>query len=123
MKTLAILWSLAGLVPLIKTNAIESRTTRGKRGLAFAKGADNPRNLGKPGADYTQYFQGKSSIVWMYDWEGVIDGSAIDLEFVPMLHEDSPVFTGGWVDAVNWARENTHTGYVLSFNEPDLQCG
>ncbi|KAH8692545.1 glycosyl hydrolase catalytic core-domain-containing protein [Phaeosphaeriaceae sp. PMI808] len=114
-----LLYVLIELSLSIHARTIESPTVGGKRGLAFGKGADNPVNLGKPGALYTHYFKGYSQITWMYDWEGIIDGQAIDLEYVPMLHDDRPVFTNAWADAVARAKQSHYTKYILSFNEPD----
>jgi hypothetical protein len=121
MKSVNGLWVFAGLFQIINTKAINTRTTGGKRGLAFAKSANNAVNQGRSGAEYTQYFAGYSQITWMYDWEGVIDGRAIDLEYVPMLRDDQKVFTDGWADAVAYAQQHYGTKYILSFNEPD-QC-
>jgi hypothetical protein len=121
-RKLAFLSILTGLATIANTEADEPCTIRAKRGLAFAKGADNSLNRGKPGADYTHLFTGYSNITWMYDWEGVIDGSAANLEYVPMLHDDREIFTTGWADAVNAARIKHRTQHILSFNEPD-QCG
>jgi hypothetical protein len=122
MKSVIGLWIFTGLFQMINTKTVNTQTTGGKRGLAFAKSATNAVNQGRPGAEYTQYFAGYSQITWMYDWEGVIDGRAIDLEYVPMLHDDQKVFTDGWADAVAYAQQHYRTKYILSFNEPD-HCG
>jgi hypothetical protein len=121
MKKIGRLLALAVLTPSINTTAVEVCDNRGKRGLAFGKSANDPVNRKRPGAEYTQYFNGYSQITWMYDWEGIIDGHAIDLEYVPMLHDDQDMFTSAWADAVAFARQNYRTKHILSFNEPD-QC-
>jgi hypothetical protein len=99
--------------------APQAHKSPGKRGLAFGKGASTPENFGRPGAEYTKFFSGHNRVTWMYDWEAVIDAEPIDLEFVPMLHSDAPVFTRGWNDAVQHAQRVYRTRSVLSFNEPD----
>lgn len=118
----SVLLALLGLISIADAESVKPRNTGGKRGLAFAKGANDAVNRGRPGSYYTHYFQDHSKITWMYDWEAVVDGDAADLEYVPMLHNDQQVFTGGWADAVALAQQKYGATCVLSFNEPD-QCG
>jgi hypothetical protein len=61
-RKLAFLSILTGLATIANTEADEPCTIRAKRGLAFAKGADNSLNRGKPGADYTHLFTGYSNM-------------------------------------------------------------
>ncbi|KAH5504346.1 hypothetical protein HBI52_160030 [Parastagonospora nodorum] len=60
---------------------------------------------GQPGAAFTQAFNGKDSISWMYDWEAVIDSTPrSDLEYVPLLHSNQQWCTEGWEQNVANAR-------------------
>ena len=115
-----LLFLITAIAVATALEAPQAHKSPGKRGLAFAKSASARENLGRPGAEYTKFFSGPNQVTWMYDWEAVIDAEPIDLEFVPMLHSDDPVFTGGWNNAVQHAQRVYRTRYVLSFNEPDL---
>jgi hypothetical protein len=86
----------------------------GKRGLAFPK-----QNNGVAGSQYTHHFAGASKVTWMYDWEAVIDGQAVDLEYVPLLHSNENWCAEGWFTNVAAAQKKYKVSSILSFNEPD----
>ncbi|RMZ66705.1 TIR2 Cold shock induced [Pyrenophora seminiperda CCB06] len=90
----------------------------GKRGLAFPK-----QQGGTAGSQWTHAFEGTNKITWMYDWEAVIDGQPIDLEYVPLLHSNEQWCTEGWLDNIANARKKYKVSHVLSFNEPDQVGG
>lgn len=78
----ALFLTLAGLATLMEASPLKPRGG-GKRGLAFPK-----EYSGTAGSQYTHSFAGSSKVTWMYDWEAVIDGNAISLEYVPLLHSN-----------------------------------
>src|SRR5690349_18074507 len=112
LKT-AFVMTLAGLSTLIDASPLKARGG-GKRGLAFPK-----QNAGVPGSQYTKYFAGSSKITWMYDWEAVIDGEPLSLEYVPLLHSNQQWCTSGWFDNVANAQKKYKVSHVLAFNESD----
>jgi hypothetical protein len=105
--------ALAGLSTMIEASPLQPRGG-GKRGLAFPK-----QHNGVAGSQYTRHFAGKSKVTWMYDWEAVIDGQAVDLEYVPLLHSNQNWCTEGWFTNVAAAQQKYRVTSVLSFNEPD----
>ncbi|KAF1941613.1 hypothetical protein EJ02DRAFT_194957 [Clathrospora elynae] len=117
MLTSTFFMALAGLSTLIEASPLQPRGG-GKRGLAFPK-----ENNGVAGSQYTKYFSSSSKVTWMYDWEAVIDGNAINLEYVPLLHSNEQWCTQGWFTNVANAQKNYKVSHVLSFNEPDQVGG
>ncbi|KAF1830211.1 hypothetical protein BDW02DRAFT_112626 [Decorospora gaudefroyi] len=117
MFTSTFLLTLAGLSALTEASPLQARGG-GKRGLAFPK-----QNHGVAGSQYTHHFSGSSKITWMYDWEAVIDGSPINLEYVPLLHSNQQWCTEGWFNNVANAQKQYKVSHVLSFNEPDQVGG
>lgn len=115
MLTTTFIMALAGLSTLIEASPILPRGTGSKRGLAFPKQDDK----GVAGSKYTHSFAGSNKISWMYDWEAVIDGEALDLEYVPLLHSNQEWCASTWTNNVANARKNYKVTSLLSFNEPD----
>ncbi|KAL6711899.1 hypothetical protein ACN47E_002942 [Coniothyrium glycines] len=113
----AILLTLAGLSTLSEAAALKPRGG-GKRGLAFPK-----QHNGVPGSQYTHAFANAPKVSWMFDWEAVIDGEAIDLEYVPLLHSNQQWCTEGWFNNVAAAQKKYKVTHVMSFNEPDQVGG
>ena len=116
MYTSTFFLTLAGLSTLMEAAPLRARDdATGKRGLAFPK-----ENSGTAGSAYTQYFSGASKVTWMYDWEAVIDGTALSgLEFVPLLHDNEAWCADGWFANVAAAQKQYNVKSVLAFNEPD----
>jgi hypothetical protein len=115
----SILLALAAFIGLMDASPIQQRAVTGKRGLAFPKQFNN-----QAGSQWTKQFAGSSKVTWMYDWEAVIDGSAVSgLEYVPLLHSNQDWCTTGWTQNVANARKNYNVKSVLSFNEPDQYGG
>ena len=110
----SLILALAGLASFTSA-APAKRQGGGKRGLAFAKNAQDKANM----------FTGAGKVGWSYDWEArATDApgwSVPGVEFVPMLHDDSPMFAGAWPSDVGGAIAAGSTA-ILSVNEPD-QCG
>ncbi|CBX95492.1 hypothetical protein IAQ61_004318 [Plenodomus lingam] len=111
LLALAGLSTFVGAVPLQRRNA-------GKRGLAFPK-----EHNGQPGSQWTHQFDWSDQLFWMYNWEAVIIGDAIDLEYVPLLHSNQPWCTEGWFANVAAARQKYRVTSILGFNEPDQAGG
>jgi hypothetical protein len=112
MVQTSLLFALAALTSLMEASPIR-RASSGKRGIAF------PKNFnGQQGSAFTHAFQG-SQVSWMYDWEAVIDGTPLNLEYVPLLHSNEEWCTAGFKDNVNAAIKKYTVKNVLSFNEPD----
>jgi hypothetical protein len=109
----ALLLALAGLSTFIEATPLKPRGG-GKRGLAFPK-----QNNGVAGSQYTHAFSNAPKVTWMYDWEAVIDGTPINLEYVPLLHSNQQWCTEGWFTNVANAQKQYKVSHVLSFNEPD----
>ena len=108
-----LLLALAGLSTFIEATPLQARGG-GKRGLAFPK-----QHNGVAGSQYTHQFANSGKITWMYDWEAVIDGTPINLEYVPLLHSNQQWCTEGWFNNVANAQAKYSVSHVLSFNEPD----
>jgi hypothetical protein len=113
MLTSTFIMALAGLSTMIEASPLQPRGG-GKRGLAFPK-----QNNGVAGSQYTHHFSGANKVTWMYDWEAVIDGQAVNLEYVPLLHSNQTWCTDGWFANVAAAQQKYKVNSVLSFNEPD----
>ncbi|KAF1839974.1 glycoside hydrolase family 128 protein [Cucurbitaria berberidis CBS 394.84] len=109
--------TLAGLSTLMEATPLKPRGG-GKRGLAFPK-----QYSGTAGSQYTHSFAGCSKVTWMYDWEAVIDGDAISLEYVPLLHSNEAWCTEGWFNNIANAQKKYQVSHVLAFNEPDQTGG
>ena len=112
MLTSTFILALAGLSSMIEASPLQARGGS-KRGLAFPK-----NHNGVSGSQWTHKFAG-SKVSWMYDREAVIDGTPLDLEYVPLLHSNQQWCTEGWTQNVANARSKYDVKYVLSFNEPD----
>jgi hypothetical protein len=117
MLTSTFLLALAGLSAMTEASPLKARGG-GKRGLAFPK-----QNNGVAGSQYTHHFSGASKVTWMYDWEAVIDGEAVNLEYVPLLHSNENWCLEGWFDNVAAAQKKYKVSSILSFNEPDQVGG
>jgi len=113
----ALLLTLAGLSTFTDAIPLKARGG-GKRGLAFPK-----QNNGVAGSTYTKQFSGSNQVTWMYDWEAVIDGQPIDVEYVPLLHSNEQWCTQGWAANFAAAQKQYKVSHVLSFNEPDQAGG
>lgn len=86
----------------------------GKAGLVYSK---DP-SLGAMATQIAQASNGK--ITWMYDWEGYSDiGSTGNVEFVPMMHDWTSMFTSAWTSG-NPAPQGKGVKHALFVNEPDL---
>jgi hypothetical protein len=116
MLTSTFFLALAGLSTMIEASPLQPRGGS-KRGLAFPK-----QHNGAPGSQWTHKFAG-SKVSWMYDWEAVIDGTPLDLEYVPLLHSNQQWCTEGWFNNVANAKKNYKVSHILSFNEPDQVGG
>jgi hypothetical protein len=112
MLTTTFIMALAGLSTMIEASPLQARGGS-KRGLAFPK-----QHNGVAGSQWTHKFSG-SKVSWMYDWEAVIDGTPLDLEYVPLLHSNQQWCTEGWANNIANAKKNYKVSHVLSFNEPD----
>ncbi|CAA9957423.1 hypothetical protein CFE70_001001 [Pyrenophora teres f. teres 0-1] len=117
MLTTTFFIALAGLSTITEASPLQARGGS-KRGLAFPK-----NHNGVSGSQYTHAFDGTSKLGWMYDWEAVIDGQAINLEFVPLLHSNQEWCTQTWFNNMDNARKNYKVSHVLAFNEPDQVGG
>lgn len=120
MKSTFFSLALAGLSSMVDASPISMRSSSaaGKRGLAFPK---QYAATGTAGSTYLSNFKSYPKITWMYDWEAVIDGEAIDLEYVPLLHSNQAWCTEGWFANVAAAQKKYKVSHILSFNEPDQQ--
>lgn len=129
MLTSSFVLALAGLAtfstaaPTAKKSGAK-RQAGGKRGCAFRKGeAENAFQ------DKTALFTGAGQVSWGYSWEarswqdfsGNVGYTAPGVEFVPMLHDDGPVFKPGFVSDTRAAIAAGST-HILSVNEPNI-CG
>lgn len=112
-----LLLTLAGLSTFTDAAPLQARGGN-KRGLAFPK-----QHNGVPGSQWTHQFADSDKISWMYDWEAVIDGEAIDREYVPLLHSNQQWCTEGWFTNVAAAQQKYKVSHILGFNEPDQVGG
>jgi len=117
MFTSTLLLALAGLSTFTEAFPLKPRNS-GKRGLAFPK-----QHNGVAGSQYTHAFGSSNKISWMYDWEAVIDGTPISLEYVPLLHSNQQWCTEGWFANVAAAKKQYTVTHALAFNEPDQVGG
>jgi len=105
MLAAAVFASISYSAPVEKP--IEKRFNSGKRGMAY----------NDPGL--TSQFS-NSFISWAYNWVSNPGGTLNSAwEYVPMLHSNSPDFTGSWTTDANAAIAAGSTA-LLGFNEPDM---
>ena len=111
----SLILALAGLASFTSAVPTTRRQGGGKRGLAFAKGTADKANM---------FHTGKVS--WGYSWEARASQTPVGytlpgMEFVPMLHDGSPMFVNAF-EADTKAAIAAGSTHILSINEPD-QCG
>lgn len=116
MVSSALVVALAGLSTFSQAApTLSKRGGSSKLGYAFGKGHQSKIESFSPNPG-----------CWGYDWEArANDSPAYNLpstcEFVPMLHDDGPMFSGAFTADVD-AAIKAGSKHVLSFNEPD-HCG
>jgi hypothetical protein len=110
--------ALAGLSTFAQAAPTVSKRGSSKAGYAFGKGNQGKIEMFSP-----------ANGCWGYDWEAKVaqPGGAVvyklpgGCEFVPMLHDLTPMFVNAWKDDAPLAIA-AGSKHLLSFNEPD-HCG
>ncbi|KAJ4345236.1 uncharacterized protein N0V89_011365 [Didymosphaeria variabile] len=111
----SLVLALAGLASFSTAAPTAFKRGAGKRGLGFAKNAQDKANM----------FTGSGQVTWAYDWEArATDAPGFGVpgvEFVPMLHDGGDMFAGAFPSDCQGALD-AGAKHILSINEPDI-CG